>query len=126
MINIPTFYKEGVVIKGEGQPEDSRSSAKGKRPMVGEIRRVEKGKTHISDFIDISKTDDPNVPPPSPPKDFFHEEEPVEQLDENDRAMVPSVISTKEVDDERAPVAREFMSDDNFVNSSEFKSFWLK
>lgn len=65
-------------------------------------------------------------PPPSPPHDAFREDEVAEVLVDIDRAIIPSVIPGDEVTDERVIASKIFLFDDNYVNSNEFKSFWLR
>lgn len=43
-----------------------------------------------------------------------------------DREIIPSVIPEDDVMDERVIASKNFMSNDNFVNIDEFKSFWIR
>lgn len=66
------------------------------------------------------------MPPPSPPHDGLKKDEDTEVLIDLDREIIPSVIPKDEVTDERVIASQNFLSDDNFVNLEEFKSFWLR
>lgn len=43
-----------------------------------------------------------------------------------DREIIPSIILEDEVTYERVIASRQFMSDDNFIHTDEFKYFWLR
>lgn len=97
------------------------------QPSLKVVRKVEKGKAKIFDFVDITVEEiDTSVPPPSPPHDAFREDEATKVLANMDRAIIPSVILEDEVTGERVIASKNFLSDDNFVNLDEFNSFWLR
>lgn len=83
-------------------------------------------KAKISDFACVLEYFDTSVPPPSPPRDTFHDDEATKVLDDMDRAIIPSIIPDEEANDERIIPSKHFISNYNFVNTPGFKSFWLR
>lgn len=47
-------------------------------------------------------------------------------MDDKDQAIVPSTIHVEGENDERITASREFIADDNFVNTPEFRLFWVR
>lgn len=66
------------------------------------------------------------MPPPSPPRETFQDDANAEVLNDLDRALIPSTIPIEEENYERIVDSKNFMEDDNFVNTPEFRSFWLR
>ncbi|XP_059066371.1 uncharacterized protein LOC131857687 [Cryptomeria japonica] len=97
------------------------------RPAAFYIRRIEKGKAKISDFADVIGTEiDTSVQPPSPPRETFKDDEVTEVLMDLDWTTLLVVVLEEDANDERIIASIQFMVDDNFVNTPEFKSFWMR
>lgn len=58
--------------------------------------------------------------------DTFQEDEEVEVLIDLVRPLIPSTIPLEEATYERIIASMQFMSDDDFVNTPKFRSFWMR
>lgn len=115
--------------------ESSQSTPLQQDPQVGQtpleqIRRIEKGKIVLIDFIEIfdddDDDDDARVPPPSPPQEVFKDFDFVEQPMDADKTIVLSIIPEEEANDERIIVVTQLLSNDEFIKTIEFKIFWVQ
>lgn len=65
-------------------------------------------------------------PPLSPPHDTFQDVEFANEPLDVDRAIIPNLVLVEESIDERVIVVAQFLSNNEFIQNREFKSFWLQ
>lgn len=78
-------------------------------------------------MVDIIETKiDTSVLPPSPPRETFRDDEANEFLMDLVWTTLLNVVLKEDANDERIIASIQFMEDDNFVNTPEFKYFWMR